>query len=108
VVTLLAFSIYAIFVFCKYQLSPATKAPLSFADALYVTDKDITTIYGPGTTVQKNILAQFNTQKDIAKMELPHPFLYRMGLTPDESDEGILMLYFSPEHPETAKQLRQE
>ncbi len=105
-ISLLALTICSMVAFCKYQFSPTTPS-LSLADALYVTNKDITKIYGPGTTVQQNILAQLTTQKDISEMKLPHPFLYRMGLTPDESNEGILMLYFSPAHPEMAEQLRQ-
>jgi hypothetical protein len=106
-ISLLALTICGVVIFCKYRLSSDTP-PLSFADALYVTNKDITKVYGPGTTVQQNILAQFQTQNDISEMKLPQPVLYRMGIPPDESNEGILMLYFSPAHPEMAKQLRQK
>jgi|GEM_PF-3633549 len=105
--SLLALTICGMVAFCKYQLTPATTPSLSFADALYVTNKDITKIYGPGTTVQQNILAQMTTQKGISEMKLPQPFLYRMGLTPGDSDEGILMLPFSPAHPEMATQMKQ-
>jgi hypothetical protein len=105
-ISLSALTVFALFLFCKYQLSPTPQNTLSFADALYVTNKDITKIYGPGTSVQQNIAAQFLTQEGISDMKLPQPFLYRMGLNPGDGKEGTLLFPFSPAQPEMAKLLR--
>ncbi len=75
-------------------------------EAMYVTDWDITKIYGPGTLQQAKIVAQFKSSGG-DNLEFDSPVLYRMnGSTSGNSGEGVLLLGFDPSRPEMAHSLK--
>ena len=86
------------------QKQDSLQMPLK--EALYVSDWDITKIYGPGTPQQTSIISKLNLKEP---KELYNGYvLYRMGADPGDSSEGILMLGFAPKNPQTALQLKQD
>ena len=72
--------------------------------ALYVSDWDITKIYGPGTPQQASILKKLKLNG--TQTQFNSYVLYRMGADPGDTNEGILMVGFDPANPETAHQLK--
>ena len=79
---------------------------LSLEQALYVTDWDITKIYGPGTPQQASIVKQFQAYGG-EQLKFDRPILYRMdGNTSGSLSDGILLMSFDPTHPETALYLK--
>ncbi len=106
-VSLIILGAFAMLTFCKHQLNLDSNPRLSLADALYVTDTEVTKIYGPGTRVQQHIIEQLKTQKTMNEITFTQPFVYRMGLDSGDTNEGIILMNFSPAHPQMAKLLSQ-
>lgn len=90
--------------FYHYKKQEAKLMPIE--EAMYVTDWDISKIYGPGTPQQAKIVAQFRSSGG-DKLEFDSPVLYRMnGSISGNSGEGILLLGFDPNRPEMAHSLK--
>ncbi|MGJ8655324.1 MAG: hypothetical protein ACSHX6_02650 [Akkermansiaceae bacterium] len=100
----LLYSILAVSFIWFYLRKTHTPTPLPIESAMYVTDWNITKIYGPGTPQQATIVEKF--QSTGKQLTFITPVLYRMGATHSDSAEGILMIGFDPTHPETAHQLK--
>jgi LPXTG-motif cell wall-anchored protein len=74
---------------------------ISIDKALYVSDWDITTIYGPGTPQQKAIVIQMD--KDL---KFDAPVLYRIGgSSAGNPSDGYFLYGFDPRRPERAKEI---
>ena len=90
--------------FYHYKTQESKLMPIE--EALYVTDWEITKVYGPGTPQQTKIVEQFRSSGG-DKLEFDSPVLYRMnGSMSVSSGEGILLLGFDPSHPEMAHSLK--
>jgi hypothetical protein len=69
----------------------ATAGTMPLEQALWVTDREVTRIYAPGTPDQR----------------FQAPLLYRMGMSSSgKASEGVLMIGFDPRHPEMALGLK--
>jgi len=81
---------------------------LSLDDALWVSDWGVTTIYGPGTKEQREIIRQLHASGHrFGPFETP--VLYRMGgSSPTRSSEGMVMAPFNPNRPRDALALKSE
>ncbi len=76
--------------------------------AMYVSDWNITKIYGPGTPQQAKIVEQFKARGS-RNLEFGGYVLYRMpNKISDTFDEGILLLGFDPKNPKSTLQLKTE
>ena len=100
----LLFSALAISAVWYYLHKTQTPESIPIERAMYVTDWNISKIYGPGTPQQSTIVEKFkSTGKQLTFIT---PVLYRMGADPGDTNEGILMIGFDPANPETAHQLK--
>lgn len=89
-----------------YQYKAREARLMSIEEAMYVTDWDITTIYGPRTPQQARIVKQFRSYGG-DKLEFDAPVLYRMHASASgNTGEGILLMGFDPKNPETAFHLK--
>lgn len=81
---------------------------LSLDDALWVSDWNVTSIYGPGTKEQNDIVQQLRVSgREFGQFKTP--ILYRMGGDSSmKSSEGILMIPFDPNRPQDALALKAE
>ena len=80
-------------------------ALLPIEEAMYVTDWEITKIYGPGTLQQAKIVEQFNSARD-EEITFENPVLYRMPGEGSSSSDGIMLFGFDPNRPEMARHLK--
>lgn len=88
--------------------SSYTEDLLSLDEALWVSDWNITTIYGPGTKEQRTIVQKLrSTGREFSEFDAP--VLYRMGGNYSmNSSEGIVMIPFDPLRPQGALALKAE
>jgi hypothetical protein len=93
--------------FYLYKQNESKNIPMiPIEEAMYVSDWNITKIYGPGTPQQAEIVDQFKSYGGDG-LKFYSPVLYRMnGSSSDNPREGILLLGFDPKHPEMALQLK--
>jgi hypothetical protein len=86
----------------------ATAGTMPLEQALWVTDREVTRIYAPGTPEQRSIAWQFRSTGSVAAdQRFQAPLLYRMGMSSSgKASEGVLMIGFDPRHPEMALGLK--
>lgn len=100
----LLFGVIAVGSIWFYLHKTNTPKTIPIETALYVSNYDITKIYGPGTPQQATILKKLKLNGN--QTQFNSYVLYRMGADSGDTDEGILMLGFDPANPETAHQLK--
>lgn len=92
----------------KWWLDHRSARTVPLEQALWVTDREITRIYSPGTPEQQAIVAQFRSMGNTAAWQGFHaPLLYRMGMSSSgEPSDGVVIIGFDPRHPEMALALK--
>jgi lipopolysaccharide export system protein LptC len=102
----LLLAVVVIGAFWFYLHKKNEKEVISIEEAMYVSDWDITKIYGPGTPEQAVAVKKFKSQ---GKIDFTSPVLYRMGKDKNiNSNEGVLLLPFDPKNPKMALQLKEK
>lgn len=86
--------------------APNHQPALSLEDALWVSDWEISKIYGPGTTEQQTIVRQLRSS-GLKDADFDTFILYRMGGSSSmNSNEGLLLMPFDPSRPQDALALK--
>jgi hypothetical protein len=86
------------------DVQPGGTLPLE--KALWVSDWDITKIYGPGTPEQQAIVQRLKAT-EAAAMTFSEPVLYRSGGSQTtQGNQGIVMIPFNPKDPKAALVLK--